>query len=278
MRSPICRFLRTLGATALLGLPLVLRAQPAHASAEDAAWFAGEWGVAPVPVEGFEDIATTPPTTVRIEHTGDSRLVRHSPERDGRPAASVAFTVKTFGGNFPWWPETGGSGAVARRVSETSFDLASVGPMGKADWSRALRHTRVVTPPAEEPPRLPHGFVQILVNHVKPDRQADFELWLHEYRLMVERLIVEGKLSAAEQSAYAAWRILVPDNATLALNQEAGLPLEYLFIFDPMEPGASYDLADYLSRGLGAEAAARKLAEWRELLAKPQTVLSGVPL
>jgi hypothetical protein len=189
----------------------------------------------------------------------------------------VAFTVKKFGGNFPWWTEGGGS-VVARRISEDSFDLASVGPMGKADWTRALRHTRVVASAENEPAALPPGFVQILVNHVKPDRQADFELWLHEYRLMVERLIAEGKLSAGEQRAYASWRIFAPDNETLALNQDAGLPLEYLFLFDPLEAGVSYDLGDYLQRGLGAEAAAQKMTAWREMLTKPQSVLSGVPL
>lgn len=270
-------FSRMLGVACLLGLPSALPAQPADASADETAWFAGEWTVAPAPVEGFADIVAEPQGTVRIEHAGGSRLVRHSSERNGRAAVSVTFTVKKFGGNYPWWSEGGGS-AVARRVSENSFDLASVGPMGKADWARALRHTRVVAAAENEPAALPPGFVQILVTHVKPDRQADFELWLHEYRLMVERLIAEGKLSAGEQRAYAAWRILAPDNETLALNQDAGLPLEYLFIFDPVVEGASYDLADYLGRGFGADAAARKLAEWREMLAKSQTVLSGVPL
>lgn len=270
-------FSRMLGVACLLGLPSALPAQPADASADETAWFAGEWTVTPAPVDGFEDIVAEPSGAVRIEHLGGARLVRHSPERNGRAAVSAAFTVKKFGGNYPWWSEGGGS-VVARKVSENSFDLASVGPMGKADWARALRHTRAKPAEPAAVAQLQPGLVQILVNHVKPDRQADFELWLHEYRLMVERLIAEGKLSEAEQRAYASWRILAPDNETLALNQDAGLPLEYLFLFDPLEAGVSYDLVDYLRRGLGAEAAARKLAEWRELLAKPQTVLSGVPL
>lgn len=264
-------------AACLLGLPLGLFAQPKDAAAEEAAWFAGEWTVTPAPVEGFEDIAAESQGTVRIEHRDGARIIRHSPARNGRPAASAEFTVKKLGANFPWWAEGGGS-AVAKKVSEDVFDLATVGPMGRADWTRALRHTRAKPAEAAAVAQLQPGLVQILVNHVKPDRQADFELWLHEYRLLVERLIAEGKLSKAERRAYASWRILAPDNETMALNQEAGLPLEYLFLFDPMEAGVSYDLADYLRRGLGAEAAAQKLAEWRELLAKPQSVLSGVPL
>jgi hypothetical protein len=149
MKLLIRLFSRTLGAAALLGLPVAAPAQPADASADETAWFAGEWTVTPVPVDGFETIAVEPPDTVRIEHDGGARIVRHTPERRGRPAASVAFTVKKLGGNFPWWSE-GGGGAVARKVSENSFDLARVGPMGKADWTRALRHTRVATSTAAQ--------------------------------------------------------------------------------------------------------------------------------
>lgn len=120
-----------------------MSAQPTDAPAEEAAWFAGEWAVTLAPVEGFDDVVANSITTVRIEHRGGAAVVRHSPERNGRSAASVAFTVKKLGATFPWWPEDGGPAAVARKVSEDSFDLATVGAMGRADWSRALRHTRV---------------------------------------------------------------------------------------------------------------------------------------
>lgn len=133
---------RILGASGLLGLPLAALAQPADAAADETAWFAGEWTVTPAPVEGFETIAAEPPGTVRIEHAGGAHIVRHSPARHGRPAASVEFTVKKLRGNFPWWPKAGGPSAVARRVSDDSFDLAPVSQMGRADWLRALRHTR----------------------------------------------------------------------------------------------------------------------------------------
>jgi len=255
-----------------------LFAQPKDATAEEAAWFAGEWTVTPAPVEGFDDIAPAAPNRVTITHRGGAVIVRHSPARNGRPAASVEFTVKRLGTNFPWWSGAGGS-AVAKKVAEDVFDLATVGPTGRADWPRALRHTRAKPEaPAAASATLPPGLVQILVNHVKPDRQADFELWLQEYRLMVERLIAEGKLSEAERRACASWRILAPDNETMGLNQEAGLPLEYLFLFDPLESGVSYDLGEYLRRGLGEAGAKEKLEAWRGMLAKPQTVLSGVPL
>ena len=275
--NPLSHALRqTLIFTCLIFLPAGLFAQPKDASAEEAAWFAGEWTVTPAPVDGFEDIAPAAVNRVTITHRGGAVIVRHSPARSGRPAASTEFTVKKLGTTFPWWSDAGGS-AVAKKVSENVFDLATVGPMGRADWTRALRHTRAKPGDAAAATPQP-GLVQILVNHVKPDRQADFELWLQEYRLMVERLIAEGKLSEAERRAYASWRILAPDNETMALNQEAGLPLEYLFLFDPLEAGVSYDLGDYLRRGLGEAGAKEKLEAWRAMLAKPQAVLSGVPL
>lgn len=277
--NPLIHALRqTVIVACLIVLPASLVAQPKDATAEEAAWFAGEWTVTPAPVEGFEDIANAAVNRVTITHRGGAAIARHSPARNGRPAASAEFTVKKLGTNFPWWSDGSGS-AVAKKISEDVFDLATVGPMGRADWTRALRHTRAKpAEPAAASATLPPGLVQILVNHVKPDRQADFELWLHDYRLMVERLIADGKLSEAERRAYASWRILAPDNETMALNQDAGLPLEYLFVFDPLEAGVSYDLGDYLRRGLGAEAAAQRLEQWRDMLAKPQTVFSGVPL
>ena len=137
---------RILGASCLLGLPLVALAQPADATGDETAWFVGEWTVTPAPVEGFETIAAEPPGTVCIEHDGGAKIVRHSPTKDGRPAVRVEFTVKKLGRSFPWWPKAGGPGAVARRVSDDSFDLASIGRVGRADWSRALRHTRKPAP------------------------------------------------------------------------------------------------------------------------------------
>ena len=143
MNLVIRLFNRLFVLTLLFGGALVMSAQPADAPADEVAWFAGEWTVTPAPVEGFDDVVANPITTVRIEHRGGAVVVRHSPERSGHPAVSVAFTVKKLGATFPWWSEGGGPASVARKVSEDCFDLARVGAMGKADWSRALRHTRV---------------------------------------------------------------------------------------------------------------------------------------
>ncbi|GAB1487926.1 hypothetical protein MASR2M8_03680 [Opitutaceae bacterium] len=261
-------------------VPVWSAAQIADASESEAAWFAGEWSVAPADVDDYETIASAEPTQVRIQHLGGARIERTSPARAGREAVTTVFTVKRLAGNFPWWADGRGS-VVTRKVSDDSFDLASVGPMGRADWSQALRHTRVVPTSGEESGRassLPPGFVQIFVNHVKADRQADFELWLHEYRLLVERMMGASELNEPEQRAYAAWRILAPDNETLALSANAGLPLQYLFIFDPVVEGVSYDLRHYLERALTPAEAEAKMAALQQLMAAPQSILSGVPL
>ncbi len=133
----------------LIGFLSVLRAQPAEATSDEAAWFAGEWTVTPAPVEGFDDVVTEVIATVRIEHLDGARIARHSPEQKGRPAVTVEFIVRKLGATYPWWPDEGPA-VVTRRVSATVFDLATVGPMGRADWDRALRHTRQ-PPSAKEP-------------------------------------------------------------------------------------------------------------------------------
>ncbi len=149
MNQAIRFIVLTLGVVFLLGLPRSVLGQPADATADEVAWFAGEWTVTPAPVEGFDDVVANSITTVCIEHRGGAAVVRHSPERNGRPAASVAFTVKKLGATFPWWPEGGGPVSVVRKVSEDCFDLATVSAMGRADWSKALRHTRVVAAAGE---------------------------------------------------------------------------------------------------------------------------------
>lgn len=138
-------------ALCVLGLSSELIAQPRDASSEETAWFAGDWIVTRAPVEGFEDIVSNPIATVRIEHLGEARIVRHSPPRQKNPAVAAEFTVRQFGKNMPWWSATGGANLVARRVDENTFDLAGVGPMGRAEWDRALRHTRVETPGDKQP-------------------------------------------------------------------------------------------------------------------------------
>ena len=119
-----------------------LRADAKNASEADTQWFAGEWQAGPAPVEGYETIIVAEPTPVTIRYEGGARIDRTSTLRNGQHV-TVAFVVKHFGKNYPWWTVDGSGSLVARKVDENTFDLASVGPMGKADWDHASRHTRV---------------------------------------------------------------------------------------------------------------------------------------
>jgi hypothetical protein len=119
--------------------------QVPDATAADAAWFAGTWDVVPVEVPGYETIVAAKPIRVTIEHHGDARIDRSSPLRNGQ-TATVEFIVKHFGKNFPWWTVDGQGSLVARIVDDQTFDLAGLGPMGKADWDHASRHKRVAAP------------------------------------------------------------------------------------------------------------------------------------
>lgn len=121
---------------------LNLAAKAGEATESETAWFAGEWAVTPAPVEGFDTIGAKEYPHVQIEHRGGTLVARISTLRNGGQA-EVEFNVRSFRGKYPWWSANGGANLVARRVDENTFDLANVGPMGKADWNDALRHTRV---------------------------------------------------------------------------------------------------------------------------------------
>lgn len=126
----------------LLGFLSASGAQAGEASPEETVWFAGEWAVAIAPVEGYDTIVAKAYPNVQIEHREGTRIARISTLRNGEKV-EVEFDVRSFGGKYPWWSANGGANLVARRVDENTFDLASVSPMGKADWDNALRHTRV---------------------------------------------------------------------------------------------------------------------------------------
>lgn len=123
-------------------------AQAVPASADDVAFFVGDWATGPAPVDGYETIPAAPPDCtlpVRIEADEDGGIVRTVRRRDGA-AHSAAFRVMRFAGNYPWRSDDGGPAPVARKIDEQSFDLAPT-MTGRADWSRAIRHQRCVPAP-----------------------------------------------------------------------------------------------------------------------------------
>ena len=132
------------------GIIAPLATHAANATELETTWFAGEWAVSLAPVEGYDTIVSRTYPNVRIEHRGGTRIARIS-TLPNNEQVTIEFDVRSFKGNFPWWSASGGGNLVAKRVDETTFDLAGVGPMGKADWAHAFRHTRVKTDVPETP-------------------------------------------------------------------------------------------------------------------------------
>jgi len=119
----------------------VARADTPDAAPQDAAWFAGKWAVGPADRPGFETIVGGGDCAraVEIRMTGPVALQRIVTRSGKRYVAD--FTVKSFGGNYPWWPSQDGDAVIAKKVADDTFVLAST-RIGKADWDNALKHTR----------------------------------------------------------------------------------------------------------------------------------------
>lgn len=131
-----------------LGTAAPAQVSPVPASADDLAFFVGQWATGPAPVEGYETMPTQSPNcarAVRIEAGADKLLVRMVKLRDGQTSAA-AFRVMRFAGHYPWWPADGGPAPVARKVDADSFDLGPT-QVGRVDWSQAIRHYRCPAAP-----------------------------------------------------------------------------------------------------------------------------------
>lgn len=120
------------------------KANVQDASPEDTAWFAGQWATGPADIPGYETMAAAPDCSraVTIHVIRDNVIARETRLRNGS-LHRAEFSVKRFGQNFPWWPtDSTASAPVARRTGNDVFLLARTGDMGRADWERALQHTR----------------------------------------------------------------------------------------------------------------------------------------
>jgi hypothetical protein len=134
---------RLLSATVAIGLCTgAAIADTPDASPQDVAWFAGKWAVGPADVPGFETIAGGGDCSrvAEIKTTGPLTLQRIVTHRNGERHIAE-FTVKSFRGNYPWWPKNGDDGLIARKIAADTFILAST-QIGIADWDSALKHTR----------------------------------------------------------------------------------------------------------------------------------------
>jgi hypothetical protein len=122
------------------------------------------------------------------------------------------------------------------------------------------------------------GRSQFIVNSVKPEAREAYEAWVADYRALVEGLIADGRMSPEQTCAFRSWRVLVPPAEMAEMAVGAGLPLDYIFIFDPLVDGVSYSLLDYLVAGLGEAEATARLTAYQEMLAGEPTLLLGAPL
>lgn len=131
---------RTLSLFALLVVSCIHSLQADDATVKQAQWFAGVWLVSPAPVDGFDTVTTQAPTPASIQYLEGSKIQRELTLKG--KVYTMIYEIKSFGGNFPWWGANGGN-YVAKKVDSTSFILAPVSNMGKAEWDRAWLYKRV---------------------------------------------------------------------------------------------------------------------------------------
>ena len=102
--------------------------------------------------------------------------------------------------------------------------------------------------------------VWVIINHVKPDQREQFEKFVHE-------IFWNGakKLSPEEQRVFKQTRILHP------VEQEQDGTYSYVFIMDPVIPGADYNIKNLLNKMYGEQKADEHFKMFLESLTGDQT-------
>jgi hypothetical protein len=140
-------FIRTVLAFLVTTTFSLVAADARDATETEANWFAGTWNATRgIAAEG-ETLIAGDPKVVVIRHVGAARIERDFPLRNGA-VATTAYTVRSFGVNFPWWTDdaNGVGNQVSKRIDENTFHLAQVGERGMADWANGWTYVRVVVP------------------------------------------------------------------------------------------------------------------------------------
>lgn len=102
--------------------------------------------------------------------------------------------------------------------------------------------------------------VWVIVNHVKADKRAQFEKFVHEVFWANA-----FKLPAADQQVFRHTRILHPVGA------EADGTYSYVFLMDPIIEGGNYNIDDLLKKMFDASKAAEYGKMFGETQAREQT-------
>jgi hypothetical protein len=127
----------------------------------------------------------------------------------------------------------------------------------------------VATVPSAAQEGLPRT-VMITRHTVAPEHHDAFRQWIADFRLAIEDLVMQRKLSPIDLCAYKSWRVLGPD--------AAGLNEDFLFVFEPVIPIANYSLAHYLSLALPADEAQRRMDRYLEMSPDDPDVIYASPL
>lgn len=107
--------------------------------------------------------------------------------------------------------------------------------------------------------------VWIFLTYVKADKREQFEKFVHE--IFYDSAT---RLSAEEQKVFAQTRVIHPGEV-----QKDG-SLVYMFMMDPVIPGADYQIPGLLAKIYGKEKAAEYEKIFNDCLAKEQVGFSGV--
>ena len=102
--------------------------------------------------------------------------------------------------------------------------------------------------------------VWVFVNHVKADKREQFERFVHENFWPGAK-----KLRPADQHVFQQTRVLHPIQA------EADGTYSYLFIMDPVVPGADYYIENLIRKMYEEKKANEYLKMFNETAAGPQT-------
>jgi hypothetical protein len=105
--------------------------------------------------------------------------------------------------------------------------------------------------------------VWVILNHVRPQKRAQFERFLHEVFWPGGRRV--GQTDSLVARAIAQTRILHP------AGPNADGTYTYAFMMDPRVPGADYDILALLKRAYPAAEAERYVREMNDAIARPGT-------
>lgn len=106
--------------------------------------------------------------------------------------------------------------------------------------------------------------IAIWVNHVKSNRQEQFEQFLDAFLKGADEVVKTGKGEAPDLRAYRSVRLLKPAQA------EEGGTYTYVFLADPYIEGANYDILAMLKKTYSDEEAHRIFGLFEESLARSQ--------